>query len=254
MIKTKVLSGFIESKLKMDASLINELSESDKLKEARLETRIKEIVGDTLSVREKNAFTKCLTRTFMNQVNKVIPDDDFVSLSDYAKSRNDFLIRPSDIKKLLVELDYLVGNYPTGKAYRLDCVFTQFINYQINRRSKRSKEILKLWKKSFLDNIINRNSESLKCFRNNYSFTRPRTKMEGLNCIKTTLSILFMENSNLTINIYERYSIAIAHLITLKSKVTNTRAVNQISYICKHMRYMQTRYGNDYIQIIFKDE
>lgn len=250
MIRTKEITTIIESKLKLDSSLINELSENDKLKEARVESKIKEIIGDSLPIRKKHAFSKCLTKTFMNQVHNVTPDEDFVSLSDYAKSHTDFHIRPSDIKKLLIELDYLVGDYPTGKAYRLDYVFTQFINYQIIR-CKRSKEILKLWRKSFLDNIIKRNSEKFNSFRNIYNFTRPRTQSQGLNCINNTLSILFVENPNLSINIYDRYSIAIAHLTILKSEATTKRAVNQINYICKHMRYMQTKYGNDFIQINF---
>lgn len=248
MIRTKDITKILETKLHLDSSLIDKLSENDKLKEARVETRIKEIIGSTLSIRERNAFSKCLTKTFMNQVNNKIPEDDFVSLSDYVKGHTDYHIRPSDIKKLLNKLDYLVGDYPTGKAYRLDYVFTQFITYQI-RGCKRSKEILKLWRKKFLDNVIKRNQDELESFRSIYSFTRPRTLNEGLNCINNTLTVLFMENPELSINLYERYSMIRVHLTNLEGEMTNARAVNQIRYVCKHMRHIQKTYGNDYIKV-----
>lgn len=239
MIRIDKIATIIESKYNINSTWLYKLPTEDRTKESRIEIRIKEVIGDKLSIKKRNAVTKCLTKTFMNHVKKIKPSSDFVSLTQYVKNHTSFHIRVSDIKKLLAEMDYLVDDFPTGKAYRYNYVFTKFIDYQIIG-CKRSKEVLKLWKSSFLDNLIKRNIDKLSVIRRTYSFTRPRTKKEGMNCINNTLSILAQENPNLPIDSYLSYRDNLYNL--LSCNLPTERAKNQVKYLFRHVLFMDTHY------------
>ncbi|HEJ1837309.1 hypothetical protein JE006_22985 [Pseudomonas aeruginosa] len=236
-MKSKInkIAEILEIKFQVNASSLYELDDSTRLKPARLTMMIKGLLLN-LSIRERHTIPNCLVKTYFNHVNKVEPAEDFLSLSDYSTLRStpEFTIRPSEIKRLLEKKLYLFGDYPTNKSYRLGAVYTNFIDYQINR-CKRKKEILKLWKVSFLDRVINSQPEIFSECRKSFSFTRPRTENEGLNCINRTLAILAVERPDFAIDKAKPLDDTLAHLMSLQ--VSDDRTKSLIKYLRRHILF-----------------
>ncbi|CAH0135356.1 MULTISPECIES: hypothetical protein [Pseudomonas] len=152
MISIKNIADVIEGRYNINSTWLYKTPASDKFKKARIEIRIKEVLGDRFTIKDRNAISRCLTTTYMNHVYGLVPDRDFVSLSDYLKKHKQLRVRISDLKNILAEENYLFDGFPTMNAYKEKKVFTKFRN---------KGEIIKLWKISFLHKIISRHAVSL---------------------------------------------------------------------------------------------
>lgn len=245
IVYLKQINKIIQAKANVDASQLYTISQEHLKRESRVELKIKEVLAPSaLSHKERYAFTKTLTKTYFNHVSKTTTPAGYVSLRDYVslKTKEGLIIRSSEIKKLLILKDYMVKNYPTGKSYRLSVVHTEFINYQIIG-CKKSKEILKLWKITFLDRLINQNNDIFQSCRNSFSYTRPRSDTESMNCIKNGLNILMLENQNIQIDtslkLYE-----ISHILKYLEP-QNLRTTNLIKYITLHIRFRIANFDNN---------
>jgi hypothetical protein len=239
----KQINKIIKTKAKVDASSLYSISKENLEKESRVELQIKEILAQSdLCQKERNAFKKTLTKTYFNHALKIPPPEGYVCLRDYVqlKSKEGLIIRASEIKKLLILLDYMVKNYPTNKSYRNKVVHTEFITYQLIGLN-RSKEVLKLWKITFLDRILKQSNDKFQICRNSFSYRRPRSDSESTNCIRNGLSILMIENKNIQIDTsLKLYEIS---LILKYLKPQDLRTINLIKYITLHIRFRIKNYN-----------
>lgn len=236
-IHLKQLCKIINDKTGIDASQIYTLSQENLKKEGRIEMTIKEILSkSSLNIKEQNAFKISLTKTYMNQINKTPTPAGFVTLSDYVKKKTQegVIIRESEIKKLLIHLSYLVKNYATNKSYRYQVVHTKIITYQV-RGYKVSKEILKYWKSSFLDNLLQKNHELFQSCRTYFSYTRPRSNSESKNAIDRSLNILVAENPSLPIILPIAEDELLTVIKTIKTECKRTKSL--VRYIRSHIEY-----------------
>lgn len=236
-IVLKQICKIINDKTGIDASQLLTMSKEDLAKESRVELLIRDILSQsTLSRPERNAFNKSLTKTFFTTIRNSHKPDGYVTLTEYVqklKSTGSF-IRESEIKKLLMMNDYLVKNYATGKSYRYGYVHTQLITYQLRGRA-RSKEILKFWKESFLDNLLKKSSHKFEECRNQFSYTRARSNSESLNAIKRSVHILIAENPEMNLKPPTDEK---ELLLFVKGIVPNSeRMKSLLNYLRSHLNY-----------------
>lgn len=233
----KIICQLLTDKTGIDASQILDMPEQNMTKQSRIELAVKDFLDCTmLSIKEKNAFKKTLTKSYFNHINKVEIPEGYVSLSDYVsiKQLEGSNIRESEIKKLLIMQSYMVKNYVTDKSYRLNAVHTIFITYQLLGRQK-SKQILKLWKVKFLDRLLKQNSETFEKCRTSFSFTRPRSNSESWGAINRALKILTDENPSLPRRIPDGETELLDYIKLIKEESDRTKSL--INYLSRHLKY-----------------
>jgi hypothetical protein len=255
MDRIEQIATIIETKYNINATWLMKLPEEDRTNELKIGTRIKELLGDRLSIKKRNSLSRFLTFTLMNDIYERKPSITYVSLKEYVNGKTNYIVRVSDIENLLEEKHYLQDDFPTALACGKKLVFTKFTDHEIND-FKKHNGILTLWNSSFLDRLIKKNGARLsltprtydiikpktkKVKPSPYDFIKPKTKKEGMNCINNILSILAQENPNLPIDPYLSYSDNLYNLLSCKLQTTE-RATNQVNYLFRHVLFMETHY------------
>lgn len=176
----KIISSVLSRKIGLEKEIINK---NEKYTEAKLFLTIKKSIKNHLNDKPKiNSLSLTITKSLINYNEKKLPNEIYIGLKEYSKNNN---LRIGVVKKILNIKGYIVENYPTGKSFRSQVVFTTYHKYKNTNMKSRISEILTLWKRDFLDRIIKRSMELVIKISENYTYSKPRSINECLNMIKT---------------------------------------------------------------------
>jgi len=150
--------------------------------EARLYLQIKSELKDTIkSIPELNSYSITLTKSILNHKNRIEPSDEFISLKQFEKLSG---IRPSVAKKMLIKQGYFIGNHPTNKSYRLNCVFTRLHKFKVTAMKCRTETILTLWREKFLFGLLKKYKSEFLTLNEVFTFHKARSERECFNQIQ----------------------------------------------------------------------
>lgn len=219
----KMVNSVLSRKIGVKEEVI---SANENYTEAKLFLYIKKLIKNFVDDKPKiNSLSLTITKSLINYNKKTLPNEMYVGLKEYSKNNN---LRIGVIKKILNLKGYIVENYPTGKSFRMNVVFTTYHKYKNSNMESRISEILTLWKKDFLDRLIKRSIDFINVFSEQYTYSRPRSIDECSKMLKVHyeyisgfkfIDIHTMSNYLVSLNINDFYGNKLNRLKILKRYV-----------------------------------
>ncbi|HCK4478025.1 TPA: hypothetical protein N0H21_001327 [Pseudomonas aeruginosa] len=202
--------------------------------EARLFLTIKSSITNLANDKPKiNSLSLTAAKSIINYNKKITPNSSYIGLKEYSRINN---FRIGAIKKILNFRGYIVMNSPTGKSFRMNVVFTTLHKYKNTQLNSRIPQLLTLWKKDFLDNLIKRNIEEFKKMSESYSYSKPRSINECTNLIK-----LHYEHIN-KIKFTDIYS-AIEHIKYIEEKYFDKNTTARLKILKRYVKFFTSNYA-----------